>query len=416
MTSNNQPQEDNTQKETLNKAKEAIFELAKDVPNLTDIQLNEKYSSLTGKQPPETTKEWIRKAVIRLIQRKYYTDNGIEVPVEVIENDKKFFDSETPNKNKKKTPKYKRAIDRKKLNQERINLLRNTTLFASSLVPDPGVKFHPQNKYATVKSGKSVVMYIEKKLRKIIVHMGGERDRKTSPKINVFVGTEEAEMKEVVTKFVSENINNYMDRRDKRWEKCKDILAKIIDQFKNKIEECKEVHAHPSGRYTTFKDGRLVLVFITQDRSKGEISFHPGGERDGKPEITTTVKVKDIKNDSDISAIVDKFLATKYAKYIEKKTSSVKRNKTEMKKMLEICSSSIPSDHIFQHPRDFFGLVKNGDRTLLMIKRVKRKAGEYSIVAWVKKQKNNPSIKVNISWEESEIKEAVSTLYNAHLA
>jgi len=258
------------------------------------------------------------------------------------------------------------------------------------------------------------VMFIEKKLRKIIVHMGGERDRKESPKVNIFVGTEKDEIEAELKTLISKHIDDYMDRRDKRWEKCEHVLAKLIAEFQAKIPECESVHAHPSGRYTTFKKGRLVLVFITQDRAKGEIAFHPGGEREGKPEITTTIKVKSIKNDSDVANTVDKFLQTTYANYMSQRNKNAKMQKEEMKKLLDLCLEAIPGNQTFQHPKNFFGLVKQDKRTLLMIKRTK-KDKEYQVVAWVKKQKNNPSVKVSIAWEEDLIKEAVTNHYRKHL-
>jgi predicted metal-dependent hydrolase len=398
----------------FSEARKEIFDQTKDIPTLTNLQLQERFSYLTGNPPPSTTRDWMIEAVVRLIQSQYYKEKGIEIPITVKENNDRFFAINAPDPNKKKTPKSKRAINRETLNKDRIRLLHSAAKTCAKYIPDSSIKFHPENKYATVKSGKSVVMYIERKLRKIIVHMGGERDRKASPKINIFVSTEKEEFEKDLREFISDHLENYIDRRNKRWAKCEDVLAKLVDEFRNKISECNEVHAHPSGRYTTFKKGRLVLVFITQDRAKGEIAFHPGGEREGRPEITTVLKMKNIKKDEDIYNAVDNFLKTIYADYMSKRNKNVKQNKEEMAKLLVICSGAIPSNKTFQHPKDFFGLVKQDERTLLMIKRTKN-VGEYEIVAWVKKQKNNPSTKISISWTKESIQEAIKDLYRRHL-
>ena len=90
------------------------------------------------------------------------------------------------------------------------------------------------------------------------------------------------------------------------------------------------------------------------------------------------------------------------------------RHKEELEKMLGLCSGVVSHDAVFQHPKDFFGLIKNGDRPLLMIKR-NGTEGCYSIVAWVKKQKDNPTVEVSISESDDDITSKTKDLVKTHL-
>jgi len=399
-----------------NSVSQKIFELTRIAPELTDVQLKEKYVELRGhkKELPDANREWFLEAVIRLIQHQYYLDNKIEVPEVIQKNFKEFFKKKIPGKNKRKTPRKKGAIDRSTLDAERIRVLHLIANICASSVPHGSTTFHPQNKYATVKNGKSVVMFIERKLHKIIAFMGGERDRSKNPKLNIKIGIEDVDIEASLKEFVKQNINDFMHRRDKRWSQCEYVLKETIKHFKAELKGYNDLHSHPSGRYTTFKNGRLVLVFITQDRAKGEIAFHPGGERKNNPALTTIIKVKDVNNSVDVKNKVVDFLASHYKNYIEERSIDLKRNKKELEKILGLCSGVVSHDAVFQHPKDFFGLIKNGDRPLLMIKR-NRTEGCYSIVAWVKKQKDNPTVEVSISESDDDITSKTKNLVKTHL-
>jgi len=290
-------------------------------------------------------------------------------------------------------------------------LIANT---CASLVQHGSTTFHPENKYATVKSGKSVVMFVERKLRKVIVFMGGERERSRNPKLNIKIGIEDKDIEPMLKEFVKKNIDDFMHRRDKRWAKCEYVLKETVKHFKIMLKDYNDLHSHPSGRYTTFKRGRLVLVFITQDRAKGEVAFHPGGERENNLELTTTIKAENVNNSVDVKKKVEEFLSSHYQKYMDSRNSDLQRHKEELRKMLNLCSSVVSHDVVFQHPKDFFGLIKNGERPLLMIK---RNGGEgcYSIVAWVKKQKDNPAVEVSILESDSDITSKTKDLVKTHL-
>jgi hypothetical protein len=232
--------------------------------------------------------------------------------------------------------------------------------------------------------------------------------------LNIKVGIEDEKVEPLLKDFVKKNIDNFMHRRDKRWAKCEYVLAEVVKHFKALLDGYNDIHSHPSGRYTTFKNGRLVLVFITQDRAKGEVAFHPGGERENNPDLTTTIKVNDVENSVDVKNYVKEFLDTHYSKYTDSRDSNLQKRKKEMKKMLDLCSSVVVHDVVFQHPKDFFGLIKNGDRPLIMIKR-NGEEGCYSIVAWVKKQKDNPAVEVSVSDSDDDITSKTKSLVKDHL-
>ena len=400
--------------EEYKKARKEIYELVKNVPELTNKQLDKQFSQLKGLQVPVTERKWKMEAIVRLLQHKYYTDHGLEIPEVIKHNFDIFFKSSVPKNKPRKTPKKKTVVERGVLNDERVRLLRLITNKCTELIPNGNSKFHPQYKYGTVKSGKSVVMFIEKKLRKIIVFMGGERERRNHPKLEISIGIDDESIKPAIQEFIRKHLSKYSHRRDKRWQKCEEVLDTIVKAFKNNLENFNDYHAHPTGRYTTFKRGRLVLVFITQDRAKGEIAFHPGGERENNPDITTTIKVYKVNDPSEIEKIVKEFINTHYTEYMKEKDKSKSSHNKEMKKILDICKKAIDHDEIFHHPKDFFGLIKNAGRPIAMIKRSKNK-GCYDIVAWVKKQKNNPSVTVNLSDQETEIQKKVANLIDKYI-
>ena len=399
--------------EIINASKE-VFHLTKGVPELTDLQLKKKYEELRNEDAPDASREWYLEAVVRLIQHQYYKDHNISVPVNIDENFKKFFKKKISLTKKRKTPRKKDAIDRATLDGERIKVLHLIANICASSVSNGSTTFHPQNKYATVKSGKSVVMFIEKKLRNILVYMGGERERTKNPKLTIKIGTEENDIEIMLKQFVKNHIDNFMHRRDKRWSKCEYVLKEVVKHFKTELQEYNDLHSHPSGRYTTFKRGRLVLVFITQDRAKGEVAFHPGGERENNSEFTTTIKANDVQNSVDVKNKVTEFLSTHYVTYMNSRNLNLQKHKEELQKMLSLCSKVVTHDVVFQHPKDFFGLIKNGERPLLMIKR-NGAEGCYSIVAWVKKQKHNPAIEVNVTDSEDDIATKTRSLVKEHL-
>jgi hypothetical protein len=395
-------------------ASKEIFEMTKSIPSLTDLQLEDKYRSLTEQDPPKTNREWLLEAVIRLIQNKYYLERNMSVPPKINRKFKEFFEHEPPLKKKRKTPPDRKRTDREALNKERTRVLRLISDFCSDLVEDGNITIHPETKYATVKSGKSVVMFVEKKLRKIIVFMGGERNRNENPQLIIKIGTSDEDIKSKVKEFVEKHVDNYLNKRDRRWSKCKYVIGEVIKHFKSILKEHDKVHAHPSGRYTTFKKGRRVLVFITQDRAKGEVAFHPGGERESDPDLTTVIDVNEIKNSVDVKRIVENFIDTHYKKYMQNKEKEKNRQKDNLKKIIKICCCVIPHDSVFQHPNDLFGLIKKEGKPLIMIKRGKNE-GDYQLVAWVKKQKNNPYVEVNINDGPESIQQKTTDLIEKHL-
>jgi hypothetical protein len=400
--------------EVLKEAKKEIYQLVKDIPSLMNKQLDESYKELAGKYEVDAKREWKVQAVIRLLQHKYYEEHNIEIPEIVQENFNEFFSQPIPKKQKRKTAKKKEIVDRKILNEERNRLLETVAQVCREIVPDGSITIHPQFKYATIKSGKRVVMFIERKLRKIIAFMGGERGRKNHPKLDISIGIEDNKIKPALVKFIGKNLEDFSNIRDKRWEKCKSVLSQTIKCFEDKLKDFDSFHSHPTGRYSTFKKGRDVLVFITQDRAKGEVAFHPGGERENNPKLTTTIKVSQVQNISDVEDYIDKFLSTHYASYMNKKNESLSNKKLEMKKALEICKEAIKHDEIFHHPKNFFGLVKYKEKPIVMVKRNK-KSGMYDVVAWVKKQKNNPHVVIDINGPEKELIKSISSLVENHI-
>jgi len=401
---------------TATKIKKEIFQLTKDIPHLTNIQLNQQYSSLTGDNPPDTTRMWIIEAVIRLIQSKHYENNGLGVPDVIENNNKKFFSNPIPEHKKRRVPKKRKDIDRVTLDKERKKLLDWVSEECMKIAKADETKCHPKNKYSTVKLDGSVIMFIERKLRKIVVHMGGERDRKESPKISLPIGRDHEEITKQLELFIDIHLKDYTNRKDQRLDKCKDTLQKLTYLFEERLPDSDKTHSHPSGRYTTLKKGRLVLVFISQDRAKGEISFHPGGERENNKDFITTIKVDKISNISDLIDSVDKFLASKYLKYQKIKSKEKDDSTREMSRLLRVCSSSLSGDEVFHHPKNFFGLVKLEGRTLLMVKKSSEESNSYDISAWIRKQKNNPIITVLSSQTDQEISINVKDHYNKHLA
>jgi len=395
-------------------AKREIFDRVKNIPSLTTKQLNVELLSLMKREVPDVDREWKVQAVVRLLQHKYYKDHKIKIPDVIQENFDSFFEEEAPINKKRKTQKKRDVIDRKVLDKERIRLLHSITHTCSKIVPDGSVTLHPNNKYGTVKSGKNVVMFIERKLRKIIVFMGGERGRKNRPKLDISIGVSDAKIKSALTVFIDKHFKDFSNIRDKRWEKCEFVLEETIKSFEKNLEGFNSVHAHPTGRYTTFKKGRLVLVFITQDRSKGEVSFHPGGEREVNSDLTTTIDVLKIKKPSSIDNFVKEFIDTHFAKYMNDKSESISNYRKEMEKIMDICKKAVICDETFLHPKNFFGLIKNKKRPILMIK-CNKKDNCYDIVAWVNKQKNNPSVTVKVGSSEKTIIKKVSDLVNEHL-
>jgi len=403
-------------KEIYKEARKKIYDLVKDVPALTNKQLDDQYNSLMGKEisDADVDRDWKIQAIVRLLQHKYYKDNSITIPPVIQKNFESFFEKSAPKVKKRRTPKKKTDIDRKVLNEERVRLLHTVTNACAEIIHNGNVTFHPNNKYGTVKSGKSVVMFIERKLRKIIAFMGGERDRKNHPKLEISIGIDDDKIKPALVKFIGKNLEDFSNIRDKRWEKCELILEEVIKAFKKNLKDFNDFHSHPTGRYTTFKRGRLVLVFITQDRAKGEIAFHPGGERENDPDVTTTIKVSQIKKPSEVEGIVKEFIDTHYTSYMEAKNENNSIYKKEMKHILDICKKAVSYDKVLHHPKDFFGLVKNKERPIVMVKRSK-KDGHYDVVAWVKKQKDNPSVTVKIDDSEDVIIKSITDLVKKHL-
>ena len=395
-------------------AKREIFDRVKDIPSLTTKQLNTELLSLMKREVPDVDREWKVQAVVRLLQHKYYKDHKIKIPEVIQENFDSFFEEETLVSKKRKSPKKKDVIDRKVLDKERIRLLHSITHICSKIVPDGSITLHPNNKYGTVKSGKNVVMFIERKLRKVIAFMGGERGRKNRPKLDISIGVSDAKIKSALTEFIDKHFKDFSNIRDKRWKKCEFVLAETIKSFKKNLEGFNAVHAHPTGRYTTFKKGRLVLVFITQDRAKGEVSFHPGGEREVNLDLTTTIDVLKIKETSFVDSFVKGFIDTHFTDYMNAKDKNISNNKREMNQIINICKKAVTCDETFHHPKNFFGLIKNKKRPVLMVKRSKE-VNCYDIVAWVKKQKNNPSITVKISSSEDSIIKKISNLVKENL-
>jgi len=395
-------------------AKREIFDRVKDIPSLTTKQLNTELVSLMNREVPNVDREWKVQAVVRLLQHKYYKDHKIEIPSVIQENFDSFFKNDAPTSKKRKAPKKKDVIDRRVLDAERIRLLHSITLTCSKIVPDGSITLHPNNKYGTVKSGKNVVMFIERKLRKIIAFMGGERERKNRPKLDISIGVDDTKIKSALVEFINKHLKDFSNIRDKRWKKCEFVLKETIKAFKENLEGFSSVHAHPTGRYTTFKKGRLVLVFITQDRAKGEVSFHPGGEREVNPDLTTTIDVLKIKEPSSVESYVKKFINTHFTNYMNAKDINTSNNRKEMRCIIDICKKAVTYDETFHHPKDFFGLIKNKKRPILMIKR-SGKEGCYDVVAWVKKQKNNPSITIKVGNSEKSIIKKVSELVSKYL-
>ena len=399
---------------TYKTAKREIFNQVKNIPSLTTKQLDVELASLTSRNIPNANRQWKIQAVVRLLQHKYYKENKLEIPSVIQENFDSFFEEKVPKNKKRKTPIQNNIIDRKILNKERIRLLHMITNFCSEIVPNGNVTFHPDNKYGTVKSGKRVIMFVERKLRKIIAFMGGERGRSNRPKLEISIGVNDEDTKRALTEFVNKNLKNFINIRNKRWERCEFVLQEVVKSFESELKNFDSIHSHPTGRYTTFKQGRLVLVFITQDRAKGEVSFHPGGEREVNPNLTTTIKVSKIKKTSSIKKVVKEFIKTHFIIYMNSKNKNFSTHKEEMSYILSICKESVNCDEIFHHPNNFFGLIKNQKRPILMIKRSKRK-GFYDIVAWVKKQKNNPSITIKIDNSKKSIIKKISNLVKEHL-
>lgn len=402
------------EQETYIKARKEIYDIVKDIPSLTNKQLDEHFSTLHGSNIPNSNREWKIEAVVRMLQNKYYSDRDIPLPEKVKNNFDSFFKSVVPKKKKRKTPKKESVVNRPILNDERARVLHLVANLCAEIVPNGSSSFHPTSKYGSVKSGKTVVMFIEKKLRKIVVFMGGERDRRNHPKLNIFIGVDDEDIKPALNGFIHKHLSNFSHCRDKRWKKCEYVLEEVTKSFKKNLNDFNDFHAHPTGRYTTFKKGRLVLVFITQDRAKGEVAFHPGGERESNPNTTTTIKVSEVKNDSEIESAVVGFINTHYAKYMKEKDKNKASHKKEMQKILDICKHAVICDEVFHHPDDFFGLIKNIGRPIVMIKRSKKKE-HYDIIAWVKKQKGNPSITIKISDPEEEIKKAVEVLVDKYI-
>lgn len=396
------------------KAKKEIFQQTKDIPSLTDLQLKQKYKELKDEDAPKSSREWLLEAVVRLIQNQYYIDNDLEIPKTVEKNFNDFFKQKVPKKKKNKTPRKKNSIDRETLNRERIRILELVANLCAEIVPNGNITFHPERKYATIKSDKSVVMFIEKKLRKVIAFMGGERGRSENPRLDIKIGIEDSEIKPLLETFIEKHLENFMHKRDKRWSQCEYVLEETIKHFKDMLDGYTKIHSHPSGRYTTFKKNRMVLIYITQDRAKGEIAFHPGGERENDPNLTTIIKVNEINNSVDVRNIVKEFLNTHYKNYIETKESGNKRRKEGMKRIMDVCSNVVKNDKLFHHPRNLFAIIKNEDRPIIMIK-TNSENDTYKITAWIKKQKNNPEIEVSIEDNDEEIMEKTKKLIEEHM-
>lgn len=75
---------------------DAIYALATSVIKLDLEEMKKKYTEITGEQAPDTTRDWLKEAIVRKIQNKYYSDNNIEIPDTIIRNNEHFFSGTLP--------------------------------------------------------------------------------------------------------------------------------------------------------------------------------------------------------------------------------------------------------------------------------------------------------------------------------
>lgn len=391
-----------------NQIKKNIYEIAKNIPKLNVSQLKKRYKELTKKRSLSSQKEWLVEAIVRIIQIKEYEKNNIEIPKNIQKNNEKFFKKEIV-----QIPKDKKQ-NRKDINKKRNKKLMFVVNFCSSLIENSVIKYHPQKKYATIKKDKSVVVFIEKKLKKIIVNMGGERDKKNSPKINILIDDSKKEIKNKIKNLIKNNIEDYVNRRNKRWENCEKVLGLLIESLKESIEIPTRVHSHPSGRYVTFKSKKNVLIYIYQDRSKGEIYFHPGGEREKNEKLTITIKAKNINNKKELNSIVNNFLKKEFKQYQETKNKIKNKFNENLSRLLNIGLKSLDADEVSKHPKGFFGFIKKNKKTIAMIKKTKN-IDFFDVFAWIKKQKNNPVINISIHQSEEEVSKIIKNHISQYL-
>ena len=59
-------------------------------------ELKALFKEMTNNEPPDTTPEWLKEAIVREYQRKFYEQRGVAVPEIVKKNDSTFFSTPVP--------------------------------------------------------------------------------------------------------------------------------------------------------------------------------------------------------------------------------------------------------------------------------------------------------------------------------
>jgi hypothetical protein len=102
MTQESSPDDLKRLMERNKKQFDELFDLIKDLPTLTNEQLQERYQEVSGQPAPQTTRLWLITAISYKIQAKYYEDRGLEVPEKAMKQCKRFFAEPIPEKSEEK--------------------------------------------------------------------------------------------------------------------------------------------------------------------------------------------------------------------------------------------------------------------------------------------------------------------------
>lgn len=198
---------------------EELRQRVQSVVQLTNEQLATRYKELTHRDAPETTREWLLEAVMRQEQVIFYSENKVELPPVVKQNNEDFFSKSVPEKQKrrdkmsdatgtvKKTRRSRNPEEKKKVEEESIAFFDQVLEVMQEMgaADHDEVKTHAKKFYSTFKKSKRIQLVVRRKKRcaTVVFWKGNDKD---SPDVDIPVGSS----KEDIIKIVEEGVKAHL--------------------------------------------------------------------------------------------------------------------------------------------------------------------------------------------------------------